>query len=594
MGWLDGIKNLGNGIKNWGNGIIKRIGKRRGKDDERKLLAEENKGVSLLNVEDPMLSSSDMSASEFIKNNPNPSDIKDEKISEEDFSKLIKYSYENGNRNDYTVRLLKSKRYGELVSDKYNVLDQGSVKELIGKDIGCTFQAILISNGVPKKVKSKVLRLYNSEEFSAERHPFFKEILKNVYCNNDVEKFNKLMNSMFEVFMNNDVPDFLKSFELYRYAKNSYKNENPFSVEEEDRDILRGLFRTSLESGERSLKDMASLLIDGENIINKCYKNGQFDLTSLNKEEFALVYQYSDTMIGLHNVSCSINGDLENIIKKSDNWIKNLKNLSKHYTKSKKFVTSEMVLKRLFSEFIKGDVTAQKILDNITKLKEIQEQRSTEVLKKIQEQSEIAKKPLYKYVRLDGAGYREGMVSLEKILQKGLLSDELSILQSNEKVPVSYENWSKGNAEVSLDYEKNNNAPGVYIVFSDEDLGKKQKLPIFNEQPVKGYNDRKVKSIECGVGSLNISHIVATKWNQDIAHAIAVSGMYVPVVDQDNKLLFSKDDYDKIRAKEMQGLSYYGTGEYVLDKRYKDVEGLLKRYEKFCQTNKIERIWKKY
>lgn len=580
MGLFDGFQNV---IRKIGNmiGIIK--------DDEPKLLAEENKWDFSPSVADPVLSNG-MRASEFITNNPGPFNI--EYTTGEDFCKITKYSYDVG-RSEYVVNLLKSKRFGELVAGKYEILDQESVKGLIKNDenFACIFQAILISKDVSSEVKRKILQLYNSEEFRGERHPFFKEILKNAYCNNDVQEFSKHMNSMFEVFMNNDVPDFLKSFELYRYAKNSFKNENPFLVEEEDYEIIRGLFRTSLESGERSLKDMASLLIDGENIINKYYKNGQFDFTSLSKEESALVYQYSDTMIGLHNVSCSINGELKNIIGKSNDRIKNLQELSKKCGVSNGFATSEIVLKELFSKIIDGNdtVTAKKILDSITNLKKLQEQRSNDVLKKIHEQSEIVKSPLYKYVRLAGSDYRKGMVSLEKILQKGLLSDNLSILQSNENVLDSYKDWSKRQAEVSLNYENNNNASGVYIVFSKENLGGTKDLPI-SYKSANLYRGRDDERIECGVGSLNISHIVATKWNQDIAHAIAVSGMYVPVVDQDNKLLFSKDDYDKIRAKEMQGLSYYGTGEYVLDKRYKDVEGLLKRYEKFCQTNKIERI----
>ena len=43
---------------------------------------------------------------------------------------------------------------------------------------------------------------------------------------------------------------------------------------------------------------------------------------------------------------------------------------------------------------------------------------------------------------------------------------------------------------------------------------------------------------------------------------IALDGFYIPVVDRDSeKLIFTPDDYDKMRA-QMSGLSYYRTGDY--------------------------------
>ena len=67
-----------------------------------------------------------------------------------------------------------------------------------------------------------------------------------------------------------------------------------------------------------------------------------------------------------------------------------------------------------------------------------------------------------------------------------------------------------------------------------------------------------------GFASSEIDYIVMENYDSRVGLEIAMNGFYIPVANMEGKIVFTPDDYDKIRSK-MNGLSYYGINEYIVD-----------------------------
>ena len=66
--------------------------------------------------------------------------------------------------------------------------------------------------------------------------------------------------------------------------------------------------------------------------------------------------------------------------------------------------------------------------------------------------------------------------------------------------------------------------------------------------------------IRTGVATSDIDFLICKKWNERIGLAIALSGIYIPVITTDKKLVFTPEMYGELRTK-MSGLSFYGVSE---------------------------------
>lgn len=93
--------------------------------------------------------------------------------------------------------------------------------------------------------------------------------------------------------------------------------------------------------------------------------------------------------------------------------------------------------------------------------------------------------------------------------------------------------------------------------------------------------------IRTGFASSEIDYIVVKSYDDRIGLEIAMNGFYIPVVDRQGKLVFSPDEYDKLRSK-MNGLSYYGMGEFVLDSSISSMTSELEGIVKGISDNRNE------
>lgn len=76
-----------------------------------------------------------------------------------------------------------------------------------------------------------------------------------------------------------------------------------------------------------------------------------------------------------------------------------------------------------------------------------------------------------------------------------------------------------------------------------------------------GYLGEDHYGIRTGFASSEINYIVMENYDPRVGLEIAMNGFYIPVANKEGKIIFTPEEYDKLRTK-MSGLSYYGLPEY--------------------------------
>ncbi len=105
--------------------------------------------------------------------------------------------------------------------------------------------------------------------------------------------------------------------------------------------------------------------------------------------------------------------------------------------------------------------------------------------------------------------------------------------------------------------------------------------------------------IRTGVASSEIDYIVMDNYDLRVGLEIAMNGFYIPVANKEGKIVFTPNDYDKLR-KQMDGLSYYDENNYTFSENLicEDTEYLASQieqsnYEVQVKRNKINDIIRK-
>ena len=71
--------------------------------------------------------------------------------------------------------------------------------------------------------------------------------------------------------------------------------------------------------------------------------------------------------------------------------------------------------------------------------------------------------------------------------------------------------------------------------------------------------------IRTGFASSEINYIVMEKYDPRVGLEIAMNGFYIPIANKEGKIIFTPEDYDKLREK-MSGLSYFDENNYTFSK----------------------------
>lgn len=168
---------------------------------------------------------------------------------------------------------------------------------------------------------------------------------------------------------------------------------------------------------------------------------------------------------------------------------------------------------------------------------------------------------------IGGIGY------LRNILQNGCLSKEyLGASASSDNTPldtdVSIIMSNNGSISLTSSYGYGpiwfvlkNDDRFITTRNNDETLEAKRdlsKLEVF----YTGFVGIDHYGIRTGFASSDINYIVVENYDSRIGLEIAMNGFYIPVADINGKIVFTPNDYDRLREK-MSGLSYFGENNYL-------------------------------
>lgn len=105
--------------------------------------------------------------------------------------------------------------------------------------------------------------------------------------------------------------------------------------------------------------------------------------------------------------------------------------------------------------------------------------------------------------------------------------------------------------------------------------------------------------IRTGFASSEINYVVMENYDPRVGLEIAMNGFYIPIANKEGKIVFTPDDYDRLREK-MNGLSYYGENNYTFSENLvnEETEYLVSQieqsnYEVHVKREKINEIIRK-
>lgn len=427
--------------------------------------------------------------------------------------------------------------------------------------------------------------------------------LSNVYVENfeNVDELNRKIDEIYNLVTYDNIPEFLKTYKLFEIGNfASAENCNIQSYNGVDQKtkrniIVADLFRISLDSYNKSLKDFANIMKYGDEILATVSQNGKLDLSGLSEEKYAIFSQYIDTLVTMHNISAN-NADNKTAIEFTHDVKKDFESLTKQYGNGEVVFSSSKVITGLFNGEVVSEVTPDSILQYMD-MKKVQ--RSAQA----KSNSEALKSGSLK---LESGDFIKGIDSfqsyLKSMIRNGLKGGEFNREYSHSDYTpldldfgyVSDANFKPGQ-ETDYDVIKTTisyNYGNTYVVLKDygkkfdQESQKQENIPIkFAKEPEywTNYPDnstdvtRKDRYVRTGVGVLDIDYIVSIEWKPSLGYEMAMAGVFIPVRNEKDELVFSYEDYEKIRD-QMKGLSYYEAEPFEMDEKVTQMEGLYEVY----------------
>ena len=176
------------------------------------------------------------------------------------------------NEQDTAIELIGSMTVEQILQTEVT-LPEEQLEKLIEQEPYNALKLLLFSEKVNKE---KLLLLSKYKEINSQTNTL-DSALSNVYLENhtDVDGLNKKIDELYNLFTYDNVPEFLKTYKLFELGNFVSKENNRIkSYDGADRKtkgkiILADLFRISLDSNNKSLKDFASIIKYGDEILAK-------------------------------------------------------------------------------------------------------------------------------------------------------------------------------------------------------------------------------------------------------------------------------------------------------------------------------------
>ena len=482
-----------------------------------------------------------------------------------------------------------------------------------------TIEALINVDESKQKDAIKILdRLSRSNSAELRR---IKEQMALQILEKEPETYERTLNAIENIYLTSNIPDMGKLYLVFKELHPQLLGEDTkmqdasvgnipslkeATTSERKSMIFTSLLMSTVESNSRNLKDYIEVLEQGNEIFKKI-RNGEIRARNLAKREKETITKYNEILNFVYNQS-NKNEKRENTgdIEKDINELVKLFRIDT----IKKEMPDRLV--RLFAHRaeIRSLAQAKEIME---KSREKVDERNTEFSKR--ESINIEEGDFIKGI--ENTEYFPSMLQrgilakdflggnatsdctpldtdVEKVLKKGkTLKDTIASLR-HAPIYCSSNTDGKKLGKIMLVFSKDN----FIETRNQNDEVSKENIELLEQDSSKKevcHNFDTAYGISMGIGSENIKCIIADKYVDKLGLEIALNGFYIPIVDNDGKVVYTKEMYNNFREK-MQGLSHYGEKHFELDETAKkpEMSGIIELVDRSMQDarNKQEKILK--
>ncbi len=400
---------------------------------------------------------------------------------------------------------------------------------------------------------------------------FRKELIGQIMnSDNPIESLNKIE----DVFIRNNIPVVGKVYSCFSILHPGFKGfdfndskVSPVLAKSSNRSkeiiVFSDLIKASFGSNNRSIRAYLDNIEIGYNLYNKIV-NKEIDYDSLSDKDKEELITFSKHLFTLYNNTLKGKNEGNEFVL-SSNVIENINELKRRLSPngSLDYRLDDRVIK-MFCGFA-GINTLQEAKEYLKQKVYLADARNR---KRSNTGVDIGKGDFVK-----GIG---DITFLRNILQNGSVSKEyLGSSAKSDSTPldtdVSMILEDKSMSDMINSTEASGYGSIWFVLKNDERFvtTRDKKGPIDVKRDLTklevfytGVVGSGHYGIRTGFASSEIDYIIVNKYDNRVGLEIALNGFYIPVADKDGKIVFTPDDYDKLRSK-MNGLSYYNSNEYI-------------------------------
>ena len=499
--------------------------------------------------------------------------------------------YEGNNKELFFSKLSNcNNKLRILFFNKLYIMDDNLLKESLDKDYFNDFdkkiieEVMKIKDGNLRKVfKEYILENYHS--IPEDKIYIVSDVLNRISYSNSIEILNfrtEIANQVMhtdnpldnlkrieEIFAKNNLPTVGKIYSVFSILHPDFKDFNfsenskisPILKSKSERTkkiiIFQDLLKAALGSNNRSLIEYIDILERGNNLY-KLIITKKIAFNELDNDNKKILESFLNHVITLYNNTLQGKKELIDIPNNIEEKINLISNLYSDYND----LSNRIV--RMFCHFAGFDTIDELsgFINNKLKEKDIRNNKLN-LEKNILEPGDLIK-------GIDNINY------LKNILQNGSISKEyLGAYSSSDSTPLDTDLSMiiecKDTLEETINNTSSKNYGNFWLVLKNDDRFVTTRTNI-NEENSSLSNDKYELfytgvtgidhyGIRTGFASSDIDYIITKDNDSRIGLEIAMNGFYIPVINLEGKIIFSKEDYENLRKK-MSGCTYYNIKEY--------------------------------
>lgn len=416
----------------------------------------------------------------------------------------------------------------------------------------------------------------------------------------DVNDYDKVFKEIENIYLTSNLPTVGKTFLVFQKLHPEFLGEQiegvkdasignipslkNASYQERKRHIFSNLLMCSLQSNDRNLKDYIHIIEEGNKLYEQSISEGK-NIDEFGKDDKEILEKYRDILntlyihtakgkkSGLLDVTGNLESDLKTIyglFGQSRNSKKMPDKIIRLFCPFSGIRTLEDVKKIMKDSIDKAEKRAERIENGqipiISEGDFVKGVKDTQYFYSMLQNGILAKDFLGANAHSDGTPLD---MDVEKVITLGKsLSETLSKLNTAKSFTSDVVSGKKL-GKIFLVFDKDE-----YIETRDSNNEvNEENVYRLKQEPEKREvfcNGDTIYGIGMGDGSSKIKAIITDKYVDKLGLIIAInSPTYIPIVNEKEEIIFTKDMYNEIRSK-MQGLSHYEENEFILDKTAKN------------------------